>query len=289
LSETGLLVAGPVGPVAPEPPDWDTGLLRALDPAEPVLPLFVALDWELAEPELPVAAEGSDDTVAAPPTPPLALPTATEEPPIAVTMPVGAVTTLTAVPPALAMGRVNPPPPPRPPTPTTNNPLPAPPDGPDADSDVAPAPELALLSARPIAVAGPVLPDRPEDPETALPPMTMTVPRMPVFVAVGLEIAAPVAPVDPELPEMATGLDTALDVALPVLPVLVALDWALVEPELPVVADGLTRTDDPPPLPPLALPTATLDPPMAVEAKVGAVMTFVAAPPGPATGMATPP
>jgi hypothetical protein len=60
------------------------------------------------------------------------------------------------------------------------------------------------------------------------------------------------------LPETAVGFDTALDVALPVFPELVALDWALVAPELPVVADGLTETVELPPFPPLALPTETL-------------------------------
>ena len=119
--------------------------------------------------------------------------------------------------------------------------------------------------------------------------MTMVVPRMAVFVAVGVDTAAPVAPVAPELPDVATGFETALDVAFPVWPLLVALDWALVEPELPVDAVGLTRTVDPPPLPPLALPTATLEPPTAVEASVGGATTFTAAPPDPATGAATPP
>ena len=46
------------------------------------------------------------------------------------------------------------------------------------------------------------------------------------------EVAAPVAPVAPELPLRATGLDVALEVALPVSPVLVALVC-----EAPVVND----------------------------------------------------
>ena len=54
LRATGLLVAGPVAPVAPEPPDVATGLLTALENDEPVLPELVALAWELAAPELPV-------------------------------------------------------------------------------------------------------------------------------------------------------------------------------------------------------------------------------------------
>jgi hypothetical protein len=114
---------------------------------------------------------------------------------------------------------------------------------------------------------------------------------MAVFTAVGLEVAAPVAPVDPELPETATGDETALDVAFPVSPVFVALDWALVAPELPELAFGATTTVDEPPLPPLALPTATLDPPVAdTAAGAGAAATtFTAAPPDPDTGTATPP
>ena len=48
-----------------------------------------------------------------------------------------------------------------------------------------------------------------------------------------VELAVPVPPVDPELPEMATGLEMAVDVAGPVLPVLVADDDAFTSPELP--------------------------------------------------------
>jgi hypothetical protein len=91
------------------------------------------------------------------------------------------------------------------------------------------------------------------------------------------------------LPETAVGFDTALDVALPVFPELVALDWALVAPELPVVADGLTRTVEPPPFPPLALPTETLEPPTAVDDTAGAATTFTAGPPGLDAAIAAPP
>jgi len=71
------------------------------------------------------------------------------------------------------------------------------------------------------------------------PPMAMAVPRMPVLIAVGPEKAAPVPPVEPVLPEppeIATGLDVAVDEALPVLPVFVALDCDETLPELPDVA-----------------------------------------------------
>jgi hypothetical protein len=48
-----------------------------------------------------------------------------------------------------------------------------------------------------------------------------------------VELELPVPPVEPELPEMATGLEMAVDVAGPVLPVLVAADDAFTEPESP--------------------------------------------------------
>jgi len=75
--------------------------------------------------------------------------------------------------------------------------------------DAAAAPELAVLTASPKAIAGPVFPDAPELPDLALPPKTNAPPRMAVFNATGLDVAAPVEPVFPEFPEMATGLLTA--------------------------------------------------------------------------------
>lgn len=71
------------------------------------------------------------------------------------------------------------------------------------------------------------------------PPMAMAVPRMPVLIAVGPEKTVPVTPVEPvlpELPETASGLDVAVDVALPVFPEFVALDCDETAPELPDVA-----------------------------------------------------
>ncbi|HWC12167.1 MAG TPA: hypothetical protein VG455_13210, partial [Acidimicrobiales bacterium] len=84
-----------------------------------------------------------------------------------------------------------------------------------------------------------------------------------MLMAVGLDVAAPVEPVEPELPEMATGDEEATALALPVCPVLVELDWAVAAPERPEVATGLAVTDAPPPDPPLAELTDTLDPPAA--------------------------
>jgi hypothetical protein len=101
------------------------------------------------------------------------------------------------------------------------------PESPEREVALALAPEFAALSALPIAVAGPVFPESPEFPLLALPPVTTAVPRIAVLVAVTFDVALPVRPVSPESPEMATGFEVAEDVALPVFPVLVALDCAL--------------------------------------------------------------
>ena len=87
---------------------------------------------------------------------------------------------------------------------------------------------------------------------------------MPLFVAVGLEVAEPVAPVGPEPPEAAAGWEAAVEEAEPVSPVLVLPDWAVAAPELPDVAVGLMVTVEAPPLPPLAEPVATPAPPVPV-------------------------
>jgi hypothetical protein len=160
---------------------------------------------------------------------------------------------------------------------------------PDAPLLVAPAPELALLLALPTAMAAPVSPELPELPDVALPPTATAVPRMPEFVAVGLDVAAPVPPVLPELPDTATGLLTACDDAAPVFPVLVALDCDFTEPEPPDEATGATLTVEPPPEPPLADVAATLEPPVAVLVPTVPADTFAAGPPAPDAAVATPP
>jgi hypothetical protein len=76
-----------------------------------------------------------------------------------------------------------------------------------------------------------------------------------------VELDEPVPPVEPELPEMATGLEMAVDVAGPVLPVLVAVDDAFTAPELPEMAAGDSTTLGEPPEPPLALPLPVELPP----------------------------
>jgi hypothetical protein len=112
---------------------------------------------------------------------------------------------------------------------------------------------------------------------------------MPVLVAVGFDVAAPVPPVEPELPETATGLLTADEDAGPVFPVLVALDCDFEAPELPDVATGVTLTVEPPPEPPLAELVATLEPPVAVLVPIVPTDTFAAGPPAPDAAADKPP
>ena len=107
-------------------------------------------------------------------------------------------------------------------------------------------------------------------------------------------VAAPVAPVAPELPDWASPLVTALDVAAPVLPVLVELDWARASPELPEAASGSAETVTPPPFPPLALAAVELLPPVAAPTmtmlrplEVGT--TTSTSPPSPASASTSPP
>jgi hypothetical protein len=114
------------------------------------------------------------------------------------------------------------------------------------------APELAKELAVPMEATEPVPPEPPELPEvTGAPtrsttwarplrgPNTLAMPRMPVFRAKGLETGVPGVPGVPELPEVEIGLEVAEEMAAPVLPVLVALDWVLAAPEPPEVAEGL--------------------------------------------------
>jgi hypothetical protein len=289
LTAIGLDVAGPVDPVAPEVPETAIGLLTAPEEALPVLPELVALDCAAALPVLPDVAMGVAVTFTPPPAPPLAEPTATLEPPMAEDEPITPNERLSAGPPASETATESPPAPPVPPRATTLVPLTAAPVLPDAALLVALAPELAVLLALPAASAGPVLPEAPELPEVALPPVATAVPRMAVLVAVGLDVAAPVDPVGPELPETATGLLTADDEAGPVLPVLVALDCEDADPEFPDVATGLTLTVEPPPAPPLAELVDTLEPPVADELPRVAADTLVAEPPAPDAAADRPP
>jgi hypothetical protein len=279
-----------VDPVVPEFPETATGLLTAEEEALPVRPEFVALDCAVEFPVLPDVAMGVALTFTPPPAPPLAEPTATLEPPMAADEPIVPNEKLRAGPPAPATAADRSPPlPPCPPTATTVVPLAAVPVLPDAELLVALAPELALLWALPTATAGPVSPERPELPDWAPPPTATAVPRMAELFALGLDVAAPVDPVVPELPDTATGLLTAADDALPVVPLFVALDCDVDAPEFPDVATGLTLTVEPPPEPPLAEFTATLEPPVADELPTVPADTLVAVPPVPAAAADVPP
>jgi hypothetical protein len=289
LDATGLDVAEPVLPVLPEFPETATGLLMAVDEAGPVLPVFVALDCAFVFPVLPDVAMGVTLTFTPPPAPPLAEPTATLEPPMAADEPMVPNERLRAGPAAPETPTARPPLPPSPPTATTPVLFTAAPVLPDAALLLALAPELALLLALPTAMAAPVFPELPELPDTAGPPTATAVPRMPELVAVGFDVAEPVPPVFPEFPDTATGLLTADDDAGPVLPVLVALDCDEADPEFPDVATGLTLTVEPPPAPPLAEETATLEPPVAVLVPTVPTDTLVAEPPAPDPARAAPP
>jgi len=286
---TGLDVAEPVLPVLPELPEMAIGLLTAQEYAGPVRPVFVALDCADAFPEFPDVAVGVTLTFTAPPAPPLADPTATLEPPMAVDEPMVPNERLRAGPAGPETAPARPPLPPAPPMATTTVSFTAAPVLPEAALLLLQAPEQALLLALPTASAAPVFPELPKLPDVAFPPTATAVPRMPVLVAVGLDVAAPVLPVFPELPETATGLLTADEEAGPVLPVLVALDCDFAGPELPEVATGVTLTVAAPPEPPLTLLWATLEPPVAVRAPTVPADTFVAEPPAPDAAEAAPP
>jgi hypothetical protein len=127
-----------------------------------VLPVLVALDCDDDEPELPEMATGLATTLELPPEPPLELPTAMLEPPIATPPP-----TLTASPPPPATGTATPPLPPLPATAAMSTLLDAVPVEPEPDVEPAPAPDDAVLLAPPVAVASPVSPELPEFPELA--------------------------------------------------------------------------------------------------------------------------
>src|SRR5437764_1578576 len=151
--------------------------------------------------------------------------------------------------------------PPSPPTAVTFTALAASPVLPDWALDTDGAPELAEDTAVPEAWASPVLPESPLLPDVTARP-TLTLPLIAVLLTEALADTLPVRPVSPESPVVATGLDTDVDDDGPVLPVLVADDWAVVAPESPEMASGLAMTVTDPPLPPLADATAIESPPL---------------------------
>src|SRR5438270_4087080 len=111
---------------------------------------------------------------------------------------------------------------------------------------------------------------------------TKAVPRIAELVAVGFTTTGPVTPVAPELPDRAFGLLTAPELDAPVLPELVALDWAETAPELPVREPGVTVTVVVPPAPPLEDVVATLEPATADDAPRVNKLMLTAGAPGPA-------
>src|SRR5207248_10843432 len=143
-----------------------------------------------------------------------------------------------------------------PPVATTRVSLSVSPVRPDVAREVAWAPVFAVESATPAAEAFPVAPESP-DPA-----------RRPV--------ASPVAP---DEPEVASGVELAAELAEPVLPVLVADDWATAVPESPEMAVGMTVTSTDPPPPPLASATAIEPAPAAPPAAPPPATAAPAAPP----------
>src|SRR5947209_1421650 len=117
--------------------------------------------------------------------------------------------------------------------------------------------------ATPLAadVASPVPPELPESPEMALPAGSAE-PFNPVFTAPIVALTLPVRPVSPESPESASPSDTAVELAEPVLPVLVEEDCAMAAPESPDTAAGLCVDLMSPPAPPLAEVLAMESPPV---------------------------
>src|SRR5436305_14726651 len=88
----------------------------------------------------------------------------------------------------------------------------------------------------------------------------VALPLMPLLLAVRSALALPVLPESPELPLAATGLASAVELAGPVLPVLVAVDCAHAVPESPDWASGGSLSLGEPPSPPLARPRASESP-----------------------------
>src|SRR6266568_3975936 len=155
--------------------------------------------------------------------------------------------------------------PPSPPTAVTFTAFTALPVSPDTAPEADVAPELAADTATPTALASPVEPEFPLSPDRAS-AFTVALPLMAVLLADRLTWTSPVLPVEPESPEVAIGFDSDVDDAAPVLPVLVADDWATTAPESPDVASGSMCRATEPPSPPLADATAMESPPTALFA-----------------------
>src|SRR5204863_836208 len=84
-----------------------------------------------------------------------------------------------------------------------------------------------------------------------------------VFTAPAVTSASPVRPESPELPDTAVGFASAVELASPVLPVLVDDDCAHDVPESPDLASGFWSMSTSPPSPPFAESWAMESPPTA--------------------------
>ena len=261
-------VAFPVLPESPDPPLAATGLALAVELAGPVLPVLVAVDCAHAVPESPDCASGSSLIHGEPPSPPLASPLAIESPP-AILPPLTRLLRPLMLRRTLASParsewtlRRSPPRPPLPPTAVTFAAFATSPVSPEVDVALEPAPLLAIESAVLAALALPVLPVRPESPDRTVEALMLALPLILVFMVAAVSLASPVLPEAPESPDMATGSAVAVEEAAPVLPVLVADDWARDSPESPETAVGLWSLWTSPPAPPLTEPLAMESPPV---------------------------
>ena len=216
------------------------GLEVAVELAPPVAPVLVADDWPTTAPEFPERAVGVISRSAFPPCPPVAAPLAMLSPPMT-RVPLAPRRRARAEPPAPATGAAAPPAPPSPARPKASTVLSASPVAPEVAATEDDAPELAVLSTPPMALASPVRPESPEPPVVAAPRALVNSDGFGLAAARRAELSRsfagttaarraagevewPLLPVSPESPEVACGLAVAVDEAPPVAPVLVAED-----------------------------------------------------------------
>src|SRR5438270_9828622 len=117
--------------------------------------------------------------------------------------------------------------------------------------------EWAARTAAPSA-----LPPVPQESALSAEAAIRTVPLRPPLLRARAALALPVGPELPELPDIAVGSAMAVELAGPVLPVLVAEDWAHEVPESPDLAVGSWVISTEPPSPPLASRLAMESPPV---------------------------
>jgi hypothetical protein len=145
---------------------------------------------------------------------------------------------------------------------------------PEVALEIDDAPVFAEEIAVPTATAFPVRPEFPVLPDFTV-VLTWIEPLMALLVTVIVEVTGPLLPVFPELPEMAVGLEVAVDDEAPVLPVLVAEDWATTAPEAPDVATGLMFKVTELPFPPLTSTTVMESPAWVGCATAGGALSTI--------------